>query len=86
MGVRSTGLHNNLDIRQTVSNGSLLPAGEHSNAAGAALALFCRVHEKMTKAIPAPLCALLREMDCIEPPGSTPCNASRTRRSTAGES
>jgi hypothetical protein len=58
---------------------------------GCAGLLLCRVHEEMTKAIPASLCARLREMDCNDPPRSTPCNASRrqqpsrTCRSTAGD-
>jgi hypothetical protein len=58
---------------------------------GCAGLLFGRVHEEMMKAIPASLCALLREMDCIEPPRSTLCNESwrqqpsRTQRSTAGD-
>jgi hypothetical protein len=38
MGVRTTAWHNNLDIRQTVPNGSPLPAGSHRDAAEAGLA------------------------------------------------
>jgi hypothetical protein len=42
--------------------------------------------------MPASVCAVLLEMRCLEPPQSTPCNASssqqpsRTRRATAGDS
>jgi hypothetical protein len=72
MGVRTMALHNRLDIRQTVPNGSPLPAGSHRDAARAGLAscFSCTLVDDERE--PAFLCAGLLEMRCIEPPRGEP--------------